>query len=265
VEVCKIQRVQLVVPLTDTDILMLAENREEIQSTGARVLVIPSQDVAVTRDKWLTGQLFRQLGLRTPQSWLPEEIDAEGVEYPLFIKPRSGSASKYTYRVNNERELRFFLEYVPDPVVQEFIDGVEITTDVICDFNSTVMGAIPRRRIEVRAGEVSKSVTVRDDCILESCMKIARALHAVGPVTIQCIVRDGTPYFTEVNARFGGGVPLGIAAGVDAPRFLLAHQAQLPTSVPDVGTYEVGLMMTRFDDSFFLQRDDNGQLASRRV
>jgi len=264
VKICTLEKIHLVVPLTDTDILMLAEHRSEIEATGARVLVIPTDDVGVTRDKWLTCQLFRKLGLDTPQSWLPDQIDAADVSYPLFIKPRSGSASKYTYRVNNPRELRFFLEYVPDPLVQEFVDGVEVTSDILCDFDGTVLSVVPRRRIEVRAGEVAKSVTIRDDCILDACAKIARALHAVGPVTIQCIVRSGTPYFTEVNARFGGGAPLGIAAGVNAPLVLLARQAGVPITIPPLGAYENGLIMTRFDDSFFLLRDENGTLARRR-
>ena len=76
---------------------------------------------------------------------------------------------------------------------------------------------------------------------------------------------SGTPYFTEVNARFGGGAPLGIAAGVNAPLVLLARQAGVPITIPPLGAYENGLIMTRFDDSFFLLRDENGTLARRRI
>jgi carbamoyl-phosphate synthase large subunit len=263
-EICRSDRIHLVVPLTDPDIHVLAKHRCEIEATGAQVLVIPTEDVAVTRDKWLTCQLFHRLGLATPTSWLPDQIDPENMPYPLFIKPRVGSASKYTYRVNNSRELRFFLDYVPGPVVQAFIDGPEITTDVMCDLRGAVLGVVSRRRIEVRAGEVAKSITIHDERIADACVQIASALHSVGPITIQCIVGEGTPYFTEVNARFGGGAPLGIAAGVDTPVLLLARLADVAITAPPPGTHEVGLVMTRFDDSFFLLQDGHGKLASRR-
>ena len=45
------------------------------------------------------------------------------MDYPLSIKPRVGSAGKSAYRVANRRELEFFLEYVPDPIIQRCIEG----------------------------------------------------------------------------------------------------------------------------------------------
>jgi carbamoyl-phosphate synthase large subunit len=78
-------------------------------------------------------------------------------------------------------------------------------------------------------------------------------------------MKDDIPYFTEVNARFGGGLPLGIAAGVDSPRWLLALAAGLPIEIPPVGTYKTGLYMTRFDDSFFLTEEEYAHSSSRRL
>ena len=51
---------------------------------------------------------------------------------------------------------------------------------------------------------------------------------------------------------FGGGLPLAIAAGVDAPRWLLARAGGLPMVIPPLGSYQSGLRMTRFDNSYFL-------------
>ena len=117
----------------------------------------------------------------------------------------------------------------------------------------------------MRSGEVAKGVTVYDPAIADACVRIAHALPALGPITVQCMFKDGVPHFTEINARFGGGVPLGVAAGVDAPRWLLARAAGLPIDIPALGSYQAGLYMTRFDDSFFLSEADREQLASRRL
>lgn len=265
IEICRRERVILVFPLIDPDIPVLAEHRAKIEATGTRVAVVSPEAAKVTGDKWLTTQFFRRLGLSTPRSWLPGQLDSGHAKYPLFIKPRFGSASKATFTVRNEHELAFFSGYVPDPIIQEYLPGPEITNDVICDLDGEVLAVVSRRRIEVRWGEVAKGVTMWDPTIGEACIKIAEALPAVGPITVQCKMKDSLPHFTEINARLGGGVPLGIAAGVDSPRWLLGRAAGLPIEIPPLGTYRTGLHLTRFDDSFFLSETELGQMASHHL
>lgn len=265
VEICRREHASLVFPLIDPDIPVLAAHRAVIEATGARVVVVPSKAVPIVSDKWLTTQLFQSLGIPTPRAWLPEQLNEIAQEFPLFIKPRFGSAAQHTFKVRNARELEFFVDYVPNAIVQEYLPGPEITNDVICDLDGELLGVVSRRRIDVRNGEVAKGVTVYEPGIIAACATIARALPAIGPITVQCMFKDGVPYFTEINARFGGGVPLGIAAGVDAPRWLLARAAGLPLEVPPLGTYQSGLYLTRFDDTFFLTEAQREQVAGCRL
>ena len=265
IKICRREQVGLVFPLIDPDILLLARHRAEIEATGARVVVVTAEMAEMTADKWQTYWFFQNLGLPTPRSWILDQIDLSTVGYPLFIKPRFGSASKHTFKVHNQRELAFFLDYVPDPIVQEYLPGPEITNDVICDFEGNVLAMVSRQRIEVRWGEVAKGVTIYDPEIAQGCVRVAQALDAVGPITVQCMLRDGRLHFTEINARLGGGVPLGIAAGADSPRWLLAKAAGLPVEIPPLGSYQTGLYLTRFDDSFFLTEEDYARTASHRL
>jgi carbamoyl-phosphate synthase large subunit len=265
VEICRREQVHLIFPLIDPDILVLARHRQEFESVGARVVVVSEEAATTTADKWLTYQFFRRLDVPTPYSWLPEQIQNATLEYPVFIKPRFGSAGKQAFPARNEQELLFFLNYVPDPIVQEYLPGPEITNDVICDFEGNVLAVVSRQRIEVRWGEVAKGKTIYDPEIIHHCVTIAKGLKAIGPITVQCMLRDGKPYFTEINARFGGGVPLGIAAGVHSPHWFLALAAGLPVEVPPLGSYKVGLYLTRFDDSFFLTEEEYARVASRRL
>ncbi|MCA9958276.1 MAG: ATP-grasp domain-containing protein [Anaerolineales bacterium] len=263
VDICRREAIDLIFPLIDPDIPILAQHQEALSATGAQVVVVTPAAVEITADKWQTTQFFRQLGLLTPQSWLPEHLPQEAVKYPLFIKPRRGSAAKHTFKVNNRRELDFFLDYVPDPIIQEYLPGPEITNDVVCDLTGNLLAVISRQRIEVRWGEVAKGVTIYNAEIAAACAKIATALPAVGVITVQCMMKDGVPHFTEINARLGGGVPLGIAAGVDTPRYLLAQAAGQPLDTPPIGLYQKGLYLTRFDDSFFLTDETRQQIASQ--
>jgi len=265
VAICQKERVGLVFPLIDPDIPVLARHREAIEATGAKVVAVSQEVATLTSDKWTTDDLFRRLAIRTPLTWLPDTLDPAQITFPLFVKPRRGSAGKDSFKVNNERELATFLDRVPEPVIQEFLPGPEVTTDTICSLNGQVSGVLSRQRIEVRSGEVAKGVTIHDPAIQKACIKIAQALSAVGPLTIQCIMKAGKPYFTEVNARFGGGIPLSIAAGVDSPRWLLAEAAGIQVDIPPLASYQVGLLMTRFDDSYFLTKNEYEQLASRHI
>lgn len=256
--ICWKERIHLVIPTIDPDILFLSTIRRQLEDTGTRVAVVSAEATSIAADKWKTSLFFRRLRVETPECWLPQEASRHQMEFPLFIKPRGGSASKQGFKIEDNAELEFFMRYVPDPVIQEFLPGPEITTDVICSLEGELMGIVSRKRLEVRGGEVTKSVTVRDERIIEACTKIAHELPARGPITVQCIMKDGIPHFTEINARFGGGAPLGFAAGVDSPRWLLAKMAGIPVDIPPIGTYKTGLFMTRCDHSYFLEERDLG-------
>jgi len=265
VEICKRENIDLIFPLIDPDIPMLAKNRKCFEDVNAIPVVIDIEMVKICEDKWLTYQFFRDKNIITPQSWLPEHLDFDMVNYPVFIKPRVGSGSKNAFKVNNQDELRFFLNYIENPIIQEFIDGVEVTNDIFCDLERVVLEVVLRQRIETRGGEVSKGVTIKNAVITDNCIKIANKLSAVGTITSQCIVRDGIPYFTEVNARFGGGAPLSIVAGANMPLWLLAKSAGVEIDIPQIGSYQIGLHLARFDDSLFLTEKQLGEMESHHI
>ena len=265
IQICEQGHISLVFPLIDPDISVLAKYREEIQTTGARIAVVPENAAAIGGDKWRTYHFFKKIGLPTPRSWLPHQLSPGKLKYPVFVKPRRGSAAKGAFPVVNAEELGFFLKYVADSIIQEYLPGPEITTDVICDLEGDILAIVSRQRIEVRWGEVAKGMTIYDPAITEACIKIAKALPCIGPITVQCMMKEGVQYFTEINARLGGGAPLAIAAGVDFPQWLLARDAGIPVDIPPLGTYRRGLYMTRFDDSLFLTEDEREQMANHRL
>lgn len=256
VEICERERIALIFPLIDPDILLLARHAEDFRAVGAQAVVVPLEAAELTRDKWKTHVFLRDLGVPTPQTWLPEQLEGGAPEFPLFVKPRFGSAGKGAFRADDERALRFLLEYVREPIVQEFLPGPEVTSDVVCSLEGEVWAVVSRQRIEVRWGEVAKGVTIFEPEIQAACLKIAEGLRAIGPITVQCMAREGEFLFTEINARFGGGHPLALRAGVPSVKWYLRQAAGLPVEVPPLGTYQRGLYLTRFDQSYFLTDED---------
>ncbi len=258
-QICRQEQVDLLFPLIDLEVPVLSQNQEAIAATGARAVVLSPQIAAITVDKWRAVQFFRKHGVPAPQSWLAGQLSPEEATYPLFIKPRQGHSRLNCFKIDNCRQLEFFSEYVPDGVVQEYLPGAEITTDVMCDLEGRMLAIVSRQRIQVRAGEVAEGVTVHDPAIIEACRTIASGLSAIGPLVVQCIMKEGVAHFTEVNARLGGGIPLSFAAGADLPRWLLSGAAGLPVQPPPLGQYQVGLYMSRFDESCFFREEDRSQ------
>ena len=259
-QICRQEQIDIVFPYIEPEVAILGSNREAIEATGARLTTVSSESLQIACDKWYTTQFFRELQLPTPESWLPDDIPAGGFDYPVFIKPRRGSASKDAHRLDSEKELNFFKDYVCNPIIQQFVKGTELTTDVMCDLDGNVLTVVSRQRIAIRAGEIAKGVTVYDPDVTEASVKIATGLGATGPISVQCILKDGVPYYTEVNARFGGGFPLSVAAGADSPYLLLARTAGIPVETPPLDSYRTGVYMTRFDQSLFLDEDDRDRI-----
>jgi carbamoyl-phosphate synthase large subunit len=264
VRICREEHIDLVFPLIDPDVPVLARGRQAIEAEGGRLVALEQAQADLAFDKWASTGFFRDLGLLHPQTWLPGSLPDE-VPIPAFVKPRFGSAGKHSFKAEDRAALQSLLAYVPDPVVQEFVDGPEITNDVTCSLQGEVWAVVSRRRIEVRWGEVAKGVTEDHPEVRAQCVEIGRALRAVGPITVQCILSARGPVFTDINPRFGGGVPLGIAAGVPSPAWYLMEAAGRPVQPPPLGSYTTGLYLTRYDSSYFLTSADVDRIARRRV
>ena len=121
VDICRREEIHMVFPLIDPEIVLMAQNREVWESTGAKLAVVSLDAARITQDKWLIYEIFKRIGVPVPQSWLPEHLPtADLSDFPLFIKPRVGSSSVNTFKVNNACELDFFKDMFPTPLFRNF-------------------------------------------------------------------------------------------------------------------------------------------------
>ena len=107
----------MVIPTIDDELTLFANARNRFLAAGVCVMVSPPETTVVCNDKLATCRELRRLGIAAAESYLPADLPASPV-FPLFIKPRYGRGSVGAFPIRNARELAFFLDYVPDPVVQ---------------------------------------------------------------------------------------------------------------------------------------------------
>jgi carbamoyl-phosphate synthase large subunit len=253
-EIVHRQRVKIVIPLIDPELAILARYRDVFLREGCHVIVSDLEQVLVTRDKAWTAARFRELGFAAPRVYRTDELGRpDALPYPLFLKPSNGSSSIGATRINNPEELRWHVERVNIPVVQSLEKGEEFSIDVFADLEGVVRCAVPRRRLETRAGEIAKGITVKDRAMMDAASRLVNALGGCrGCITLQCFRSpEGQCVFFEANLRFGGGYPLTHAAGANYPAWILRMVAGEP--VPTFDAWEDGLVMLRFDDAVFVR------------
>lgn len=255
--IVKTNRVKLLVPTVDLDLKVLSQNKAKFAALGCRALISIPKVVDICQDKRKTYRFLIKNGFDTPATMsINSALSKRKLNWPCFLKPWDGYASRGNAVVKSRRELLLFGKRIPNAICQEFAKGIEHTCDVYVDFDMKVRCVVPRKRIEVRAGEVSKGQIVKNRHIMSEGARLVEALGAgPGVITLQLfLANNGKIKFIEINPRFGGGVPLSIKAGADFPKWILQESlGEKPRIKFDA--FKDKLIMLRYDSEVWLEDD----------
>lgn len=244
-----------------------------IPYTGSGVL-----SLALALDKAKSKQIFRALGIPTPNFQLfghPDEPADPKLQYPLIVKPnREGSAKGISSSsvVWDEAALRaqmrhVFAEYTQEVLVEEYIEGTELTVGILGADEILPVLEIDFKRCE-RSGEFFYSWRMKEfqgnkemhldpqfwcparlspavtQAVQSVAWKAARALGTrdIARVDIR-LSSDGIPYVLEVNPLPGmdpeeSNLPVMVrAAGIPYEALIqrlvnLAVERSTPSSIP---------------------------------
>ena len=250
-ELCGAHEIRLLVPTIDTELPVLSGARDAFLDGGTTVAVSSPGVVRIARDKRLTHEWLVGAGLPTVTQWAASDPPSDAARFPLLAKPRFGSASHGIEVLAAPLDVERL--GTPDEyVLEELAPGHEVTTDLYVDAAGALQGVVPRRRLAVRGGEVSKGVVVHVPELDALASRVVASLSGPkGVLNFQSFVdpASGRIAIIELNARFGGGFPLSHRAGAPFPRWMLEELCGLPRSARDPLQY--GLVMLRYDDAVF--------------
>lgn len=271
-DICKQEKIDLLIPLFELEFPYLNEARRQFEELGVKLILSEKSVIDICNDKMQTAKFFEKYDIPAPHTLSDKEVngllEADGdishtehtgtaygeIVYPLIIKPLDGMGSEGVFRINNAKELAFFKDYVKHPILQTCAAGTEYTIDALCDLQGSPVYIVPRIRLEVRSGEVTKSRTICQETVIRETKELLKALNqegtVIGPMTIQCFLKEGEekPRFIEINPRFGGGVPLSFAAGANyAEALKLMCEGKQVAYQKDFSE----LTMMRFDQAVF--------------
>lgn len=244
-DICIKHNVALVVPTIDTELLLLAENVNIFEDKGISVLISSIDLIKKCRDKRLTGKWFDSLNIDNPKI-----LDKQKLTFPCFCKPYDGSCSIGAIPINSAEDLSHELLNDPKNMFMELVPKsfCEYTIDAYYSNLGELKCLVPRKRLEVRAGEVSKGVTRKNfvyDYLLD---RVSILKGAKGCITFQLFVNEETETIKglEVNPRFGGGFPLADSAGAHFTKWVI-EEYLLNNHVSFMDNWTSNLLMLRYD------------------
>jgi carbamoyl-phosphate synthase large subunit len=253
-DICRKERINIIFPIIDEELQLFADHAEALMREGIRVITNPPETVRIAKDKVLTSRRCAELGVLAPPTLMKEDLGVTPLPpFPLILKPRDGRGSVGIEIARNQREFDFFIDYLPQPMIQQFIEGTEYTIDVLTDFEGTLLSLVPKERMIVKSGMQTKGRTVKDQQLLDYAADIVQKFRLFPRGNVQCIRdRDGKIWLVEINPKFPASLPFTLEAGVNAPLLLLKmHLGQRIT--PFVGQFEDNLVMVRVWKEFYIR------------
>ncbi len=236
------------IPTVAEELIALHAAAPSLAEAGAATSLPDPWSVEHCVDKWLFHQLMTAHDIPVPATAQGSE---SGVPGPWIVKPRFGRGSRDIYEAADADDLAYALRRAPAPLVQTKITGREFTVDTLSGQDGRLHGAVPRWRLETKAGISTKGVTFRHHELIDLVARVLGALRLEGPACVQGFrADDGRIVFTEVNPRFSGGLPLSLAAGADLVGQYL-NRILGGVVEPANLRYRSGVTMLRYFDEVF--------------
>lgn len=235
-EIVDRERIDLVIPCRDDDVLLLASLRERRPELAKRLLCGSAAAAEVICDKWASHEFSVAHGLPFAASIVASTEDARN-EFvrkhglPLVGKPRRGYASLDVYLLHREEQVATLL--VRDGyIVQQFLGDPQPVRDYLTTFRERgipLMHSFEGLKHSIQAligpeGSIVHVICTRnvrymrrskwvrpdaDPASRDIGMRCARAFAAIGwrgPLNIQCAATEpGEILIHEFNGRFTGG------------------------------------------------------------
>ena len=218
VELIHREKIDYYFPTHSKEVRRIAELEAELRRrTNVKFLVPPIETFRLLESKEQAYHSLTAAGIPTPRL-LTEEPET----FPVIMKGNIGSGGSSVIRVDNTKVWRAYKETARDVSFFEFIQGREFTTDCMFGADGTLLACNLRERIKTIGGAAVICRNTTDFDVLPWIKKMEKLWKFRGCVNFQFIVRDGVPYFTDINLRYpSGGLPLTVESGIRVPEMMI--------------------------------------------
>ena len=231
------ERLDMIIPCLDTEILNFATLEDELRGRGVR-LCLPGIQSFEDRDKANLAGLCETADVPAPggaQAYDAVTLadHATRIGYPCYVKgPLYGAR-----RVDTASELHSAYAELHDlwggPIlVQEAVVGEEYDLVGLGDGDGGIVGHCSiRKLLRTRLGKGFAGVVVEDPAILDAATRVIETLKWNGPFELEFVKVPGRPHMLfEMNPRFPAWVDFASQIGCNLPAALVERTLGLRSS-----------------------------------
>jgi carbamoylphosphate synthase large subunit len=280
---CRKCGVELVIPQSDGEAVVLAEAEPAFAAAGFKVLCSPYETTRVVANKYLFMCHLRDHGVPMPAFHLVRtvsEVEASLAqlgfpERPAVFKPVDSAGSRGFRIISSEfNELRHIMNSkkevllsaprllrlvqespeAPEFLLMEYLEGDSFNTEVLVR-NGSAAYVIPQRRVVPKHGSVEVAV-IEPDADIERC--IASILAAMPfrymvnvDVAFRHAPREGGVFPYDINPRISGSDSATRAAGC----FLLVEAIRDAIGIESVSKHFRPTRMVRYWNEHYVAED----------
>ena len=250
-QICEDKNIGVVIPTIDTELKILAQNKELFENQGILLALSDTAFINTCRDKRITKDYFANLGIAVPQV-----IDKHHPVFPMFAKPYDGSLSTNIHVIRSQDDLTKEIMEDPKLIFMEYIDRnvyKEFTVDMYYGRDHHVKSIVPRERIEIRAGEINKGITRKNNIVGFLREKMEYLPGVMGCICMQLFYRetDHDIKAIEINPRFGGGYPLSYYSKANYAEYIM-REYLMGQSVDYSEDWLDNTLMLRYDNDIIV-------------
>ena len=252
-EICKKEQIDAITTLIDPEIAILAEHREKFEALGITVLAPYKETAALCFDKYEMAKYLNEKGIATVKTFgtfadFKAAYEAGKINFPVFVKPRTGSGSVGARRVDTYEMLEEVTTADSTLIIQELMTGTDMDADIYVDTISHEPVAIfSKKKISTTIGGANKTISFKDDQLFEFVKDALKVFQFNGPLDMDLFYQDGQYYLSEINPRFGGAYLHAYGAGVDFPSFIYHNVKEKASNEACIGNYEEDVVMMMYD------------------
>ena len=251
IQICQSRNIGVIIPTIDPELIVLATNRQRFSDMGVEIVLSDEEFIKACRDKRQTQLYLKDVGIDVPKA-----VDKYHPTFPMFVKPYDGSLSRDIHVVHNQRELTQEMLENPKFMFMEYLDKNEYreySVDMYFGKDHCVKGIVPRERIEVRAGEINKGKTHKNEIVDFLKDKMACLPGVRGCICFQLFYRESSHQIkgSEINPRFGGGFPLTYHAKANYAAYIIREYLQHET-VDYSDAWLDNTLMLRYDNDIII-------------
>lgn len=249
VRIAKEYEVNIILPIVNGAMNVASLLKERLPE-----VFVPVPDYALTTlmyDKVDAAAAFKEAGIPIPRTYTIIDNDM-----PAIAKPRKGGSSRGIHIFHDVDDL-MQLANLDSYILQEYIENArEYTVDCYISGSGDILVTVPRERLEVMGGEVTRTVTRRIDPLIDMSRKVIRKFGFTGPLTIQYLYDSKKEKYLlmEVNPRLGGGVICSIYAGAPITEYIIKEALKMPLT--PCNDWANNVLMARYQkEAIFYNRE----------